>query len=605
MINERAVHHRLPPPRSKSPIKTFLQSPARRNPSHPPSSPTRAIATAARASQTSSVRRKLDFGNESGNDSFDGEITGSSRSNGSLHKKGKGFPKTVTAKMTSVPQIRPYVAEEDDAIIETDEDSYQFIEGGNDDVEMNEEPEEESEPELKPVPKAQNPKLSKAKENARLHDGDATGRKRGRPRRTSPVLQEDNETSSDVGEEEDEEEDEEEEEEVEKSPVMRRGRKPKESTPPAEVDDEAVEDVSPEIIKEAPKKRGKKRKEADAGEDQQPTKKTRLSLDTPVPEPLPAVKPKKPAKKASEDVPAPKAAKPKPGPKKQKLVPIAEAESPEVHRGPPLPRNNNGLFIYRRDTPNDGVGFKTTRSGRNSFKPLAFWKGERAEFDEPDAADVVTDGGNRFLVRGIKQVVRADETEDTRPSRSRRNPSKSKGQKGARREPESEEDEAEPWETEPGRIVGDVREWDEVEQAVRHDDAEIEQELALSSDAIITREVGSGATFKFAKTLTLPFFGAGMVDLEPGGVKKPKNSRRMQMVFFVVYGRVEVTVNDTAFRIGKGGMWQVPRGMLHLLIIIPTLIVPGNFYSISNDYDKPARIFFSQGCDLEGRDGSQ
>jgi centromere protein C len=53
-----------------------------------------------------------------------------------------------------------------------------------------------------------------------------------------------------------------------------------------------------------------------------------------------------------------------------------------------------------------------------------------------------------------------------------------------------------------------------------------------------------------------------MVDLPPGAVKKPKNSRKMQMVFFVYYGRVQVTVNDNVFRIGKGGMWQVPRGNL-------------------------------------------
>jgi centromere protein C len=25
----------------------------------------------------------------------------------------------------------------------------------------------------------------------------------------------------------------------------------------------------------------------------------------------------------------------------------------------------------------------------------------------------------------------------------------------------------------------------------------------------------------------------------------------------------------------------------------------GNFYSIENDYDKPARIFFAQGCEVE------
>ena len=64
----------------------------------------------------------------------------------------------------------------------------------------------------------------------------------------------------------------------------------------------------------------------------------------------------------------------------------------------------------------------------------------------------------------------------------------------------------------------------------------------------------------------MPFFGAGMVDLSPGGTKRSKNSRRMQMVFFVFYGRVAVEIgNDIdspkqTFGIGRGGMWQVPRG---------------------------------------------
>ncbi len=72
----------------------------------------------------------------------------------------------------------------------------------------------------------------------------------------------------------------------------------------------------------------------------------------------------------------------------------------------------------------------------------------------------------------------------------------------------------------------------------------------------------SGATFRFAKTLTLPFFGSGMVDLPPLGAKRVKNSRKMQMVFFVFYGRVTVDVGTptSTFSIGRGGMWQVPRG---------------------------------------------
>ena len=89
----------------------------------------------------------------------------------------------------------------------------------------------------------------------------------------------------------------------------------------------------------------------------------------------------------------------------------------------------------------------------------------------------------------------------------------------------------------------------------------INTDIAYAAEAIEMRNI-SGAEFKFAKTLTLPFFGSGMVDLPPGGAKRVKNSRKMQMVFFVFYGRVTVDVGTptTSFSIGKGGMWQVPRG---------------------------------------------
>lgn len=86
-------------------------------------------------------------------------------------------------------------------------------------------------------------------------------------------------------------------------------------------------------------------------------------------------------------------------------------------------------------------------------------------------------------------------------------------------------------------------------------------EIAYAAEAIEMRDI-NGADFRFAKTLTLPFFGSGMVDLPPGGSKRVKNSRKMQMVFFVFYGRVTVDVGTptSRFSIGKGGMWQVPRG---------------------------------------------
>lgn len=70
---------------------------------------------------------------------------------------------------------------------------------------------------------------------------------------------------------------------------------------------------------------------------------------------------------------------------------------------------------------------------------------------------------------------------------------------------------------------------------------------------------GEGS-FKFAKTLTTPFFGCGMVEIPPEGFKRLKNSRKMHMMFFVHSGKVVVQVCETIFTITKGGFWQVPRG---------------------------------------------
>jgi centromere protein C len=90
----------------------------------------------------------------------------------------------------------------------------------------------------------------------------------------------------------------------------------------------------------------------------------------------------------------------------------------------------------------------------------------------------------------------------------------------------------------------------------------------------VTRDV-AGSAFQYAKIMTLPFFGSGIVELPPEGFKRAKNSRKMQMVFFVHQGKVLVTVGPPAlenggagndsetneFAISKGGVWVVPRGM--------------------------------------------
>jgi centromere protein C len=511
VITERKrASMRLPPPRSKSPIKTFLQSPARRNPSlGPVSSPVRGSIVAPPAAPVSaSVRRKLDFSNVSVEDVT--TVNGSSpqKRASSAVPAGRRAKLTNGSRLSPVRQAFPENGgdnDREDTGIENGEDSYQIIDGGDDEeVGQVEEPEEEEEPEpeLEPESPKKKGKLGRPKkQDLTVVQEEERPRKRTRQSLEGPQL------------------------------VKNKGGRPKKSALPTPPEEEPEEQ-----------------------QEERPLKKARRSLDSTE---APKNKGGRPRKASSTTATAanPSKAKATVKGRKPKLATISEAESPQAQRGPPMPRTNRGLVILRRETPMEGIGFKQTRSGRNSIKPVAYWKNERIEYADEENEDQF----GKFLLPRIKEVVRADEVEEPKRQKSKSKPTKSKKRRqGA--ESDEEEDEAEPWETEPGHIYGEIRNWDPEDQLGSMTE-EREEELAISSAAIITREI-PGASFKFAKTLTHPFFGSGMVDLPAGAVKKPKNSRKMQMVFFVFSGRVQVNVNDNVFRIGKGGMWQVPRGML-------------------------------------------
>ncbi|KAH8820528.1 cupin domain-containing protein [Xylogone sp. PMI_703] len=491
------------PPKSKSPIKTFLQSPARRPPSLGPvlSSPSRSI-------NTSRVARKLDFGaddlvqpREKIAESPVPSITKSAN-----RTLGNGI--NVTPSKKARPVITEQRQQQYEVVPTVDEEEESAEENGGDYI-NNDEPDEE------PIDQIEGPQEEEEEESEQV---------------TEPELEPEPVP------------------EPEPEPInINAGNKRKERDP---------------VATETAVKRGKGRPPREPeglrqqSEEGTPPKKARTTKE-------------QPSKVAAKPQPS------KAPSRKKDSATVTEVRSPEIIRAPPMPRRNRGLFILRRETPD---GFQQTRSGRTSVKPVAWWKNERIEYDEEEAVD----GRMRFVLPKIKEVVRADEVEEPKKQRAKsKKDGKSKKRQHDSESEDEEEDETEPWELDPGRFVGEIRGWDP-EDAYGYDAELVEEEIALSSAAIVTGEI-AGASFRFAKTLSLPFFGSGVVDLPPGAVKKPKNSRRMQMVFFVFYGRVQVTVNDNTFRIGKGGMWQVPRG---------------NFYSIVNDYDKPARIFFSQGCDM-------
>ncbi|ODH39378.1 hypothetical protein ACO22_01946 [Paracoccidioides brasiliensis] len=241
---------------------------------------------------------------------------------------------------------------------------------------------------------------------------------------------------------------------------------------------------------------------------------------------------------------------------------------------------NRSLYILKRETPSDQSA-QHTRSGRISVRPLAYWRNERCVY-----GDGTAEVGQRFPLSTIKEIIRTEEMDtrmDKKGKKSTRKGSKSKSKsKRSRDDPSDDDDDidnAEPWETEQGVFYGPVKKWDPVTQSATQEE-EMIADIAFAPSAIETHEV-KDSTFRFAKILNNFFLGSGFVDMPPGAVKRQKNSKKMHMVFFVYHGRIRVDVSGLQFSAGKGCVFQVPRG---------------NNYSFSNDYDKSAAIFFTQGC---------
>jgi centromere protein C len=277
------------------------------------------------------------------------------------------------------------------------------------------------------------------------------------------------------------------------------------------------------------------------------------------------------ARKASSEAPEKAPAKKDRPPKSNNEAQLSTRQQSEldgiIEKVRARPGQQKSLYILRRETPADD-SITHTRSGRVSVKPLAYWRNERCVYGGSPGGAQLADGA-RFPLNSIKEIVRTEEVDHG--IKKRRGIKKGKG-KGRKHLEDSDSDSdldepsidphAEEWEIERGIFRGPTSVWDPVQQAPL--EVEEEVDLAYAPAAIETREV-KGSDFKYAKLLSTPFFGTGIVDLPPGAEKRPKNSRKMLMSFFVFTGRVTVEVGpygkeQSRFSVGKGGFWTVPRG---------------------------------------------
>ncbi|GAB1313658.1 mitotic fidelity of chromosome transmission-related protein [Madurella fahalii] len=580
---------RLPMPlsRVKSPVKTLLKSPAQRNRliARSSSSPARGAIVRDNAEKSSSqpvrdqaaTKRRLDFRSvESGGPH-------------SLSQPTRGL--TNGHRLQPLHQDSDEGSEQDaehDEVNDFVEESMAMLSGGDDyDIsaqsELHPAASESGEPEEE---------VSAAEEES-AHAPIAQ-KKRGRP----PKQKE--------------------------APPAKRAKAPKKPVRPVveedDVEDQQEEDEPP--ADEVPKKRRGLPKAGKATAVEQPPargSKKRRSLNeeesagpagpSPQPQPKrqrtdPAANSKKPATKqpaalGKKNAEQSSTAKGPRGRKRKSSIDPGDVSQVMVARRPPLPKSR-GLLINRREVPGDSGAIIRTRSGRNSFKPLAYWRNERVDYEKDEAEDAYSGRTHRsrFVLPSIKEVVRVDEPEPEFRPKSRKGKKGGGGGGGGRgrrksRGYASDDDDgggpADLWELDPGTVTGEVVVWQpeyEFSPPAPNDLVSVmDKQLAISGAAIKTTEV-VGGEFRYAKVFSEGFIGAGVVDLPPGAMKRLKNSRKVFMIFFVHYGRVLVTVQETSFRISKGGIFIVPRY---------------NEYTIENDYDHPARIFFSQGQETTAR----
>ena len=117
--------------------------------------------------------------------------------------------------------------------------------------------------------------------------------------------------------------------------------------------------------------------------------------------------------------------------------------------------SSTSRLVQRSATPANEDGTVITRYGRQSIKPLATWRGEKAIL------------GDRTMdsLPAIESVIRVDEVIDPRP-RPKRSSNRSARRRAKPRladveeEEEEEELDKEPWEVDPGIMMAQVMAWD-------------------------------------------------------------------------------------------------------------------------------------------------
>lgn len=235
------------------------------------------------------------------------------------------------------------------------------------------------------------------------------------------------------------------------------------------------------------------------------------------------------------------------------------APKPVKERAAPKPKTaqkdaNSDSKFYLSDELKTGEGLRHSR--RNRIAPLEFWRGETVKYS--------VDEDLRIPV--VVGVVRRAKT--PQKPKARLAPRKTTTQQAKRRK-QAEADLEDAGYSPDVHVTAKVMDYDTHEEE--------ERLLAISADQH-TPEVVKGEKFAISTVFEEgTFLTAGILAFPPAVTKPSRNSAKHALVFYVINGVFQVTINQASFVIGTGGQFIVPRG---------------NHYQLKNLHDQESKLHF-------------
>ncbi|KAG6887605.1 hypothetical protein C0995_014084 [Termitomyces sp. Mi166 len=215
-------------------------------------------------------------------------------------------------------------------------------------------------------------------------------------------------------------------------------------------------------------------------------------------------------------------------------------------------RQKNGRSKKENRTYREGV----RKSARQHYKPLEYWRGEKAVYGRPPGA-----GNGHVLVAPIKEIIRIPK-ETPEPLGKRKRSTRRKA--ALVTNPESGWDDN----TDNFCVLLDYNSGEEVERRIAFLGKDVADYMVASKGWSFMKAFGDAE-----------FIAAGILEIPPGEKKPTKQTKDNTYIFYVIEGTVNLRIHNSNRVLARGAMFMVPRG---------------NSYYIENVCDRNVKLFFTQ-----------